>query len=121
DPASITLPVLPAIRGRVLDPQGRPVPDAAVGRWLTFDTDGTGEMLAFVGGALAATDREGNFEIAPRLQLRFYMSRPTPKLEGFCFAAPSYRSERYQLFHPNQPTRVAYRLFDPSRQVEPMQ
>ena len=36
DPATITLPVLPPIRGRVLDPEGRPVPNAAVGRLAGF-------------------------------------------------------------------------------------
>jgi len=120
DPASITLPVLPAIRGRVLEPEGRPVPNAAVGRWLTFEADGTGEMLPFFGGALAVTDREGNFVIAPRLDLRFYMSRPAPKFEALCVADPSFRSMSYQLFEPNRPIRMAYQLFDPNRPVEPM-
>jgi thiol-disulfide isomerase/thioredoxin len=117
---SITLPVLPAIRGRVLDPEGRPVPDAAVGRWLTFDADGTGEMLRFPNGAIAVTDRDGTFVIAPRLTLRFYKSQPMPKLEALCFAAPSYRSESYQLFNPARPIRIAHRTYDPSRPVEPM-
>ncbi len=120
DPPSITLPVLPAIRGRVIDSEGRPVPNAAVGRWLIVGTDGSGEMLPFFGGAIAATDAEGSFAIAPRLNLRLYMSRPAPKLEALLFADPSYRQESYQLFHPRQPIRMAYQLFDPSRQVEPM-
>jgi len=120
DPPTITLQVLPAIRGRVIDSEGRPVPNAAVGRWLIVGTDGSGEMLPFFGGAIAATDAEGSFAIAPRLYLRLYMSRPVPKLEALLFADPSYRQESYQLFHPGQPIRMAYQLFDPSRQVEPM-
>ena len=120
DPPSVTLPVLPPIRGRVIDPEGRPVPDAAVGRWLTFDSDGTGEMLRFFGGSIALTDRNGKFVIAPTLHLRFYMWRPAPKLEALCFAAPSFRSEGWLLFRPNQPVRTSYQLFDPSRPVEPM-
>ncbi len=120
DLPSITLPVLPAIRGRVLDHEGWPVANAAVGRWLTFDADGTGEMLPFFGGALAVTDRGGNFVIAPELRLRFSASRPMPRLGALCFADPSYRSMCYQLFEPNQPIRVAYQLFDPNKLVEPM-
>ncbi len=88
NPASITLPVLPAIRGRVLDHQGWPVANAAVGRWLTFDSDGTGEMLPFLEFILGVTDRNGNFEIAPRLQLSFGVSRPTPNLERSLFRRP---------------------------------
>lgn len=92
DPTPITMPFLPPIRGRVLDPVGRPVPNAAVGRWLTFEPDGTGEMLAFPGGSLAVTDRDGNFKIAPALHLRLYMSRPAPKLE--CSASPNPATAR---------------------------
>ena len=44
---SVTLPILPAIRGRVVDTDGRAVPNAAVGRWLTFSDDRIGEMLKF--------------------------------------------------------------------------
>jgi len=120
DPDSIALPVLPAIRGRVLDAQGWPVPDAAVGWHLVFGDDGTGEMFPFFGGALAVTDREGNFVIAPTLYLRLYRSRPAPMLEALCFAAPSYRSLCYQLFEANRPIRMTFRLFDPSRSVDPM-
>ncbi len=119
-PPSITLPFLPAMRGRVVDPGGQPVPDTAVGRWLTFDADGTGEMLPFFGGAIAVTDRDGKFVIAPKLDLRFNRSRPTPKLEALCFAAPSFQSESYQLFKPNRPIRIAHRTYDPSRPVELM-
>ncbi|MGO9922291.1 MAG: redoxin domain-containing protein [Isosphaeraceae bacterium] len=118
NPASITLPVLPAIRGRVLDHQGWPVANAAVGRWLTFDSDGTGEMLPFLEFILGVTDRNGNFEIAPRLQLSFGVSRPTPNLEALCFADPSYRSMCYQLFKTNQPIRMAWQLLDPKKPVE---
>ena len=62
---SISLPVLPAIRGRVIDTEGRPVPDAAVGRWLTFDADGTGEMLPFFDGAVAAHRPRREFRDRP--------------------------------------------------------
>jgi len=120
DPASITLPVLPAIQGRVLDPEGWPVPNAAVGWHLSFESDGTGEMLPFFGGALAVTDRGGNFVITPTLEVRLYRSRPTPKLAALCFAGPSVRSLCYQLFDRNQPIRMAYQLFDPNRPTEPM-
>ena len=57
-------------------------------------------MLPFFGGALAVTDREGNFEIAPTLELRFYMSRPATKLEALCFAAPSFRSDELSTLRP---------------------
>jgi hypothetical protein len=120
DPTSISLPVLPAIRGRVIDTEGRPVPDAAVGRWLTFDTDGTGEMLQFFDGAVALTDRAGNFVIAPTLELSFGSSRPAPTIGVLCFADPSFKSDGWLLFHPNRPIRTAVQLFDPNRPVEPM-
>jgi thiol-disulfide isomerase/thioredoxin len=106
---SITLPVLPPYRGRVLDPQGRPVPDVAVGRWITFDPDGSGEMLPFLGGAKAVTDREGNFVIAPALIVRGYLTRPSPpNVEGLCFADSSCR-------------RIAFRSLDPSRSSQPLE
>jgi thiol-disulfide isomerase/thioredoxin len=120
DPASISLPVLPPIRGRVIDTEGRPVPNTAVGRWLRFDAGGTGEMLRFFDGAVALTDRDGNFVIAPKLELSFGASRPAPKVGGLCFADPSYRSEGWLLFHPNQPIRTSYQVFDQGRPVEPM-
>lgn len=119
EPTSITLPVLPPIRGRVIDSQGWPVPEVAVGRWLSFDADGTGEMSPFFGFGLAVTDRDGNFEIAPRLELRVYVSRPMPRLEALCFAGPSYRDLCYQLFEPNQPIRIGYRTVDPNQPVAP--
>ncbi len=53
-PASITLPVLQPIRGRVVGSDGKPVPDVAVGRWIAFASDGAAEMLSFFNGALAA-------------------------------------------------------------------
>ena len=120
DPTSISLPVLPTIRGRVIDTEGRPVPDTAVGRWLTFDTDGTGEMLRFFDGAVALTDRAGSFVIAPTLQLSFGSSRPAPRFGILCFADPSYKSDGWLLFHRNRPIRTAVQLFDPNRPVEPM-
>lgn len=120
DPASISLPVLPPIRGRVIDTEGRPVPNTAVGRWLTFDADGTGEMLRFSDGAVALTDRDGNFVIAPKLELSFGASRPAHKVGGLCFADPSYRSEGWLLFRANQPIRTSYQVFDEGRPVEPM-
>jgi thiol-disulfide isomerase/thioredoxin len=120
DPASITLPVLPAIRGRVLDPQGSPVPNTAVGWHLNFLADGSGEMLPSFGGALAVTDREGSFEIAPMLELHFYMSRPAPESEALCFADPSFRSESYQLLEPNRTIRMAFEVFDTIRPDQPM-
>ena len=84
----------------MIDTEGRPVPDAAVGRWLTFDADGTGEMLRFFDGAVALTDREGNFVIAPTVELSFGASRPAPKVGTLCFADPSFRSDGWLLFHP---------------------
>jgi thiol-disulfide isomerase/thioredoxin len=111
DPASITLPVLPALRGRVLDPEGQPVPDVTIGRWITFDTDGAGEMLPFPDGARAVTDRDGGFVIAPKVTLlasdlaRPRRSRP----DLLCFADPSFR-------------RIAFRVFDRrTRAIEPME
>jgi hypothetical protein len=109
-----------AIRGRVIDTEGRPVPDAAVGRWLTFDVDGTGEMLRFFGGAVALTDREGNFVIAPRLDLSFGALRPAPKVGALCFADPSFHSDGWLLFRPDRPIRMAFQVFDQNRVVEPV-
>ena len=121
DPTSISLPVLPVIRGRVIDTAGRPVPDAAVGRWLTFGADGIGEMNRLPEGAVALTDREGKFAIAPKVALSFGAARPAPKVGVLCFADPSYRSsDGWLLFHPNRPIRTAVQLFDPNRPVEPM-
>jgi len=119
-PTSISLPVLPAIRGRVIDTDGRPVPDVAVGRWLAFDADGTGEMLLLEPGAAALTDREGNFVIAPTVKMSFGAARPAPKVGALRFADPSFRSDGWLLLHPNRPIRTAVQLFDPNRPVERM-
>jgi len=110
-PASITLPVVPPIQGRVLDRDGKPAPDVAVGRWITFGSDGVGEMLSFFGGAQAVTDREGRFEIAPEVRLKgSQLEQPkSPHLpQALCFADPSFR-------------RTAYRFFDPTRAAPPME
>ncbi len=110
-PASITLPVLQPIRGRVLNPDGKPAPDVAVGRWITFGSDGTGEMLPFFNGALAFTDREGRFAIAPEVQLKgSQLENPkSPHLPwALCFADRSFR-------------RAAYRFFDPTRAAPPLE
>ena len=46
EPDAITLPILAPIRGRVVDPGGRPVADAAVGGVISFGIGGEGTMFA---------------------------------------------------------------------------
>jgi thiol-disulfide isomerase/thioredoxin len=110
-PASITLPVLPPIQGRVLDPVGRPVSDVAVGRLLAaLEPTGKLVMYPLLGGAKAATDRDGHFVITPMLMLQgSSFSRPKPDLPRvLCFADPTSQ-------------RIAFQFFDPNRANEPME
>ena len=95
DPSSITLPILPPIRGCVVDTAGRPVANVAVGRWMAFAEDGIGEMLAFSDGASALSDRDGNFAIAPRLEFRYDTSQPASERQFLCFAEPAYREKSW--------------------------
>jgi thiol-disulfide isomerase/thioredoxin len=111
EPAAITLPVLPPIRGRVLDPEGRPVPDVAVGRTIDFGPDGRGQMLSLLASDKASTDREGGFVITPEIyasSARDLTASRRSKTQAICFADPGFR-------------RMAYRTFDPTRAVEPME
>jgi thiol-disulfide isomerase/thioredoxin len=111
EPASITLPVLPPIRGRVLDPDGRPVPDVAVGYQIGSGPDGEGKMWPFAGGVRAATDGEGRFEIAPHIyarSIRYLIDSKLSKPLALCFADPSFR-------------RIAFRTCDPTRAIELME
>jgi thiol-disulfide isomerase/thioredoxin len=117
-PASVTLPVLPPIRGRVLDPEGRPVAGVAVGRWLAAGGNGPGEMLPFFDGAKAVTDAKGVFEIAPTLGVRAYATkadRPVP--EALCFADPGARRVAYRVFEPNEAVRPMEVTLRPTRRV----
>jgi hypothetical protein len=92
----------------------------AVGRWLTFADDGSGEILRFFGGAIAVSQRDGSFEIAPQVDVRFNRSQPILKLETLCFGEPTYRDGSFRLFEPNRPIPIAHRLYDPTRTAEPM-
>jgi hypothetical protein len=117
-PKTITLPVLPPCRGRVVDPEGRPVPDIAVGRWVTFDAQGAGEMLPFFGDATAVTDRGGNFVIAPKLMVHGYTTRPGPhRHEGLCFADSRFRRIGFRSFEPKQAAQPMEVTLKPARQV----
>jgi thiol-disulfide isomerase/thioredoxin len=93
----------------VLDPEGRPVSDVAVGRWIRYGSDGVGQMRRFVGRDPAVTDREGRFQIAPPVMIRTYATRPgPPRLEALCFADASFG-------------RVACQFVDPTRAADPME
>jgi thiol-disulfide isomerase/thioredoxin len=110
-PASITLPVLPPIQGRVLDPAGRPVPDVAVGRLLAaLEPNAKLVMYPLLGGVKAVTDRDGRFVITPMLMLRgSSFSRPKPDVPFvLCFADPTSQ-------------RIAVQFFDPNRASEPLE
>ena len=119
-PASITLPVLPPVRGRVVDVDGKPMPDVKVGRWITFGADGAGEMLTFFNGALAVTDREGQFAIAPEVQLKGNQLEhaKSPHLpQALCFADPTFRRTAYRFFNPTKATAPMDVTLLPARQV----
>ena len=108
-PNMITLPILPPYRGRVLDPEGRPVPDATVGNgWITYGSDGEKRMGPSYREPVI-TDREGRFAIAPVLQLRDHGTRlGPPQVEPLCFADATFR-------------RVAFRPLDPAQAKDPIE
>ena len=106
-PASITLPVVPPIRGRVVDRDGKPVPDIAVGRWISFGSDGVGEVVPYFSGG-AVSDRDGRFAITPEVQLKgsgleHADARHLPRM--LCFADPSFRRAACRFFDPRKPLR----------------
>lgn len=106
---TLKLPILPPYRGRVLDPEGRPVPDATVGNgWLTYGSDGEKRMGPFYREPVT-TDREGRFAIAPVLRIRDHGTRwGPPEVEPFCFADATFR-------------RVAFRPLDPAQAKDPIE
>ena len=120
DRTSVTLPVLPPIRGRVLDPAGQPVPGVAVGRWVSFQDDGTktvGEMNPFLRGESAVTDREGNFAIALTVERRFYVKMAGPEQEALCFSDPDFRRLAYQVIAANRAIEPLTVTLKPARRV----
>ena len=119
-PASISLPVVSPIRGRVLDPDGKPIPDVAVGRWITLGSDESGEMLPFFSGAQAVTDREGRFAIAPEIQLKgsqLEQRNASHLPQTLCFADPSFRRMAYRFFNPTRPAAPMEVTLEPTRRV----
>ena len=119
-PASITLPVLAPIKGRVLDQDGKPVPDVAVGRWINFRADGTKKMLTFFNGAHAVTDQDGRFTVAPEVNLKG-SSAEDPKAphmpQALCFADPSFRRTACRLFDPTGPSAPMEVRLEPAQLV----
>lgn len=108
-PGSIRLPVVPPYRGRVLDPEGRPVPNAVVGSgWITKGEHGEWRMGPFYRETVT-TNREGHFELAPVLEIRDYGTRlGPPEVEPLCFADASFR-------------RVAFRALTPGGAKDPIE
>lgn len=109
-PDEIKVPVLPPYRGRVVDPQGRPVADVAIGRWLSFGDDGEGDVSGFLGTTVPViTDREGRFELAATLLVGRLATRMAPPKSEFLAAADA----RFE--------RVGYQVLDPARADEPVE
>jgi|GEM_PF-4916064 len=120
DPAALNVSLLPPIRGQVRDPEGRPVPDAVVGRviasenWLepdaTREHDAPVMLPHFGGGTLVRTDSEGRFVLSP--VVRTFPSQPKKPGE---YQPPQTVCIADKDFH-----RFAYRLIDLSGPVEPL-
>lgn len=100
-PGSITLPVLPPYQGRVLDPEGRPVPNAVVGNgWISKGKHGEWRMGPYYRETVT-TDHEGRFMLAQVLGIRDFGKRlGPPQLETLCFADASCRQVAFQVLTP---------------------
>lgn len=105
-PGLIVLPILPPYRGRVLDPEGRPVPNVIVGNgWITYGPNDETAMGPSYRETVT-TDPEGRFAIAPLLQISDFVTRlGPPRVEPFCFADARFR-------------RVAFRPLEPARAID---
>lgn len=119
-PSRVTLPVLPPLRGRVSDPEGRPVPDVAIGRWVSFGSDGAGRMLPFYGGEPATTDRHGVFAIRPKVELT-HGELALPALPrrswALVFAGRNYQDKAYRLIDPYGPNAPLEVVLERGRRV----
>ena len=110
DPAAVTVTLLPPIRGRVRDPDGRPLPDVVVGRMIYGENDRMKMLPHFLGSAITNTDGEGRFALAPTNSI----APDETKRPG------EYRPPTTVCFADKDFTRFAFRLVDLSGPVEPL-
>ena len=109
EPASIPVPVLSPIRGRVLDAEGRPAAGVNVGDLIQFGPEGRGQMARHSGETIT-TDREGRFAFVPSVYASSAVELATSKLprpRTLCFADHGFELR-------------AYRTYDEFRNIAPM-
>ncbi|MHC5536989.1 redoxin domain-containing protein [Singulisphaera rosea] len=109
EPTTLRLPALPPIRGRVVDVEGRPVPDVAVGLWISFDSERGASVRPFSDGSRTVTNGNGDFLICPVVSIHSY-DLTSRLVEGvdLCFADLSYN-------------RLACKFFESSQLMKPIE
>jgi thiol-disulfide isomerase/thioredoxin len=116
DPVAMTVSLLPAIRGRVRDQEGRPLAGVRVGRAVCSAEvllEGHDElrMLPHYGdSAIVETDDEGRFVIAPEVFIN----------SGEANRAGEYRPPATLCLADREFRHFAFRLIDLSGPVEPL-
>ncbi len=113
DPTKFTVPLYASIRGRVVDPSGKPIEGIQVGRLIApsyaagLGKPGADLEVYPVAGAttVAVTDSDGRFEVAPRVTL----DHRTGKLRVFplavCFADAALRRVHFLRVDVDAPRR----------------
>ena len=100
DPPLVTIPLFEPIRGRVVDPEGKPVPGIRIGR--VIGTDGFNDdpearkrtiVFPLVGTNPALTDADGRFDLRPKIRLDSRELGKSavfgPQTQALCFADES--------------------------------
>ena len=109
DPATIKLPVLEPIRGRVHDAAGRPLSGVSIGRLFAVK-QGKTTVLPHSRGPASKTDNDGRFELAPPVAIDSHdLNHPG-----------RYRFPSSICFADQDLKHTAFRLVDFSSNVEPM-
>jgi beta-lactamase regulating signal transducer with metallopeptidase domain/thiol-disulfide isomerase/thioredoxin len=125
DPTSFTVPLYAPIEGRVVDPAGKPLAGIQIGRLIgpNYDAglDKPSDYLMvykLIGSKeVAATDANGCFRLAPKINLNSHSGAFEVRPMAICFADASLR-QLYFLRVDLQAPREAYEItLRPGRQV----
>jgi thiol-disulfide isomerase/thioredoxin len=110
DSTAIRLRLLPPIRGRVRNTAGQPVPQVTVGRSITV-LQGKPGVHPHRGGAVATTDADGLFELAPPVLLT------ERQLQG----GDRYRAPATICFADRELKHLAFKVDDWSKDIGPLE
>nr|WP_303652470.1 TlpA disulfide reductase family protein [Paludisphaera mucosa] len=129
DPMEVAIPLSDPIRGRVVDPEGRPQPGIQVGRLIApnYNADAPGDQLPLVlyemqgSDEPAKLDAEGRFDLRPAIHLDSRSLDASGSfrtwLQPLCFADEALRRVAFLGFDPSD-VKPAYEVVvKPARRV----